>query len=107
MGGLGYRSLGCGGLGCGSLGCGSLGCVLVPTNPQPDERTNITLYVFRYTEGLPHWPRPRASNKLKRALPITIEVKFEHEFEFHSLSYATFVFWSELISTSFILVLGC
>ena len=30
MGGLGYRSLGCGGLGCGSLGCGSLGCVLVP-----------------------------------------------------------------------------
>ena len=38
------------------------------TNPQPDGRKNITLYVYRYTEGLPHGPWPRASNKLKRAL---------------------------------------
>ena len=44
MGGLGYRSLGCGGLGCGSLGCGSLGCgslgcVLVPKKNRIDSST--------------------------------------------------------------------
>ena len=41
-----------------------------PTKPQPDGWTNITLYVYRYTKGLPHGPWPRASNILKRALDL-------------------------------------
>ena len=33
-----------------------------PTNPQPDVRTNITLYMYRYTEGLQQAKEGPANN---------------------------------------------